>query len=72
MDPVPPPPEAKPITSSKTIWGIVITIIGIVLQAVGILPPGVGDLISHGVEAAGLGLAVHGRITAQGPLTILK
>jgi hypothetical protein len=59
----------KQFWKSKTLWGVLITLIPTILQIAGI-PFSVGELLGELIVAAGGGLAVFGRIQATNRLTL--
>ena len=58
----------KKFWKSKTIWGVVISLLPTILQAAGVPLP-LGEVLSQVIIAAGGGLAVFGRIKAVDKLT---
>ena len=58
----------KQFWKSKTIWGVVISLLPTILQAAGVPLP-LGEVLSQVIIAAGGGLAVFGRIKAVDKLT---
>ena len=59
----------KKFWQSKTLWGIVISLLPTVLQLVGIPLP-IGEVLNQVIIAAGGGLAVVGRVQAVDRLTL--
>ena len=57
----------KHITRSKTIWGVVVTLLAATLPKLGVKigPSEVADFMEAFVAAAGAALAVYGRVTAK-------
>ena len=58
----------KKFWKSKTIWGIVISLLPTVLQVLGVPLP-LGEVLNQVIIAAGGGLAVVGRVQAVDRLT---
>ena len=58
----------KKFWKSKTIWGIVISLLPTVLQVLGVPLP-IGEVLNQVIIAAGGGLAVVGRVKAVDRLT---
>ena len=59
----------KQFWKSKTLWGIVISLLPTILQVAGIPLP-IGEVLSQVIIAAGGGLAVVGRVQAIDKLTL--
>ena len=59
----------KQFWKSKTMWGVLITLIPTILQVVGVPLP-IGELATEIIIAAGGGLAVFGRVKAVDKLTL--
>ena len=59
----------KKFWKSKTIWGIVISLLPTVLQVLGVPLP-LGEVLNQVIIAAGGGLAVVGRVQAVDRLTL--
>ena len=67
--------ESKPWYLSKTVWGLVVTVLGILLPKLpiqanaGMLTDSAVAVAGNIASAIGVGLAAYGRIMAKGPLT---
>ena len=67
--------ESKPWYLSKTVWGLVVTVLGILLPKLpiqansGMLTDSAVSVAGNIASAVGVALAAYGRIKAKGPLT---
>lgn len=60
--------KAKEFILSKTVWGVVVMLVAVFSDSLGLK---LGDSVDSIVTAIGAILALYGRFTAEGPLSIL-